>query len=161
MSERLPGRRTIKSLTDLSDDELGMILDKMRGSGSALSAPKKAVAGGSKFVPVIVAKTEAASPIGGAEIMHLASSEQVFTLEKLQAHIEWTSEQTANYLSKRFKRTGFRTLLFEQANRLTIQMLNIAAHRDLKKQHGKDVKISRKMTAAYIPELKRRLDING
>lgn len=100
------------------------------------------------------------APSGGAEITFLTSEEQLFTFKKLEAHIGWTDEQRENYLNPRFRRTTFQILTFIQANALIMQLLNIAAHKDLKSSLGKDKKITRQMTAKYIPALKQKLRID-
>lgn len=153
-------KRELKSITDLSDTKLGLVLEEMRRltgqpSNSCQNAPQSPNTATSGVFGVVETV-----PSGGAEIIHLTTPGQLITLKKLEEHIGWTQLQRENYLQPRFRRTNFQMLTFEQANSLTMQMLNIAAHKDLKSALGKDTKITRQMTAKYIPTLKQKLRID-
>ncbi len=176
------GLRKLESTTDISDPQIGRVLEEMRrltgkANESAFRKIHK-IPESTDLVSIIphdvrqraklrqeelIAEGKLVRyepPAGGAEIFHLSSPEQRFTLRKLEDYLGWTPERRANFLKPRFKATTFEMLRFDQATALTIQMLNIAAHRDLKKSLGADVKISRKMTAKYIPVLKQKLGID-
>lgn len=150
------GLKSLDSTKDLSDNQIGLVLEEMRRmTGEAKPASPARPYFKGKALPFGVVES---TPSSGAEIIHLASNEQIYVLEKLEAYIGWTTEQRENYLQPRFKRRNFRTLIFKQATALTMQMLNIAAHKDLKAQ-GKE-KISRAQTAKQIPILKKKLGID-
>lgn len=139
----------LKSTTKLSDSQIGLILEEMRRMTGDVKQQKP------KARSLGIVQTV---PGGGAEIVHLASSEQVYALDLLEKHLGWTVERREDYLMPRFRRRNFRTLTFDQATALTMQMLTIAAHKDLKAQ-GK-TKISRAQIAKYIPTLKKKLGID-
>jgi len=48
----------------------------------------------------------------------------------------------------------------QQATALLVQLLTIAAHKELREKRGRGVTISRDETAREIPALKRRLGID-
>ncbi len=152
----LLGLKRLESTTTLTDGQIGLVLDEMQKmSGQASKQPEN----NTKFKQFNNSINSDIPPSSGADVIHLTSKEQLYTLEKLETHIGWTAERREKYLKPRFNRTNFKMLKFAQANALTIQMLNIAAHKDLKQKHGSDTKITRQMTAKYIPVLKRKLDI--
>jgi hypothetical protein len=153
MAQFLGWRRELKSTKDLSDQEIGVVLEEMRRMTGEAHQPKQK----SKSITFGVVES---APSGGAEIIHSTSAEQLYALEKLANYLEWDAERIENYLQPRFKRRNFRTLKFDQATALTIQMFNIAAHRDLKAKAKDGAKISRTQTAKYIPSLKKKLGID-
>ena len=145
--------KKLESTTNLSPRQLGRVVEEMmRLTGQQpkprQNAPKSQPSG---ILGIVGA---------GAEIIHLTSPEQLFALEILEKHIGWTPQQRENYLKPRFNRTNFRTLKFDQANSLMMQMLTIGAQKDLKLILGPDVKISRRQIRKYIPDLKKRLEID-
>lgn len=151
------GLKKLVSTTTLSDAQIGRVLDEMmRLTGQTPKTPQTAP----KSQPSGIVGVVESTATGGAEVIHLATPEQVYTLEKIETHIGWTQEQRENYLKPRFRRTNFRTLKFEQANALMMQMLNIAAHKDLRLILGPGKPISREATRKYIPTLKRKLQID-
>jgi hypothetical protein len=150
-------KRELKSITDLSDKQLGLVLEEMRRLTGQPSKPRQNAPQSPNTATFGVVET---TPSGGAEIIHLTTPGQLITLKKLEAHIGWTQLQRENYLQPRFRRTNFQMLTFKQANSLIMQMLNIAAHKDLKSTLGPDKKITRQMTAKYIPTLKQKLRID-
>jgi hypothetical protein len=104
------------------------------------------------------------SSASGGEVEYLSanevSEEQEFTIGKLFEYLGWGEEGKTDFLLKRKFPQKISALSFKKAHSLTMLLLNIAAHKDLKKLHGADVKISRQMTAKYIPTLKRKLNID-
>ncbi len=153
-------KRELKSITDLSDTQLGLVLEEMRRLTGQPAKPRQNAAKSQTAPASDIFGVVQNSPSGGAEIIHLTTEEQLFTLKKLEAHIGWTDAHRENYLKPRFHRTNFRTLKFDQANALIMQMLTIAAHKDLKSSLGREKKITRQMTAKYIPTLKKKLRID-
>lgn len=142
-------KRHLNSITALTDGQLGLVLDELR---RLTNAPRPS------------AQTAVAKVLpygeGGAQIIHMSSEEQLFTIEKLLKFIGWTEIDKAKYLKPRFRATTERMLTHKQCNSFLMHLLNIAAHKDLKKLLGKDTKISRKMTAEHIPIIKKKLGID-
>lgn len=168
--------RELKSMTDLSDSQLGTVageLKRLTGqtSGSSRTSPtgqtsqtrtsEKAVGNVVPF-PIGIASADVApnDQNQAGETIFLASHEQVFTLDKLDSYIKWTDEFRKGFLTKRFKCASFRMLTFKQATSCTNQLLNIAAHRDLKIRNDGKGPISRAEIKKYIPILKRELRID-
>jgi hypothetical protein len=152
----------VESLADLSDKELGFVLDALNG---------KPVAGGRYAQPTPTAGANVLrgtfghkaprSPIVDrepAEITHLASPGQVVTAEKLFNFVQWPLEKQEAFLERRYKTKAVSMLTFKRANGLVRILLNIAASRDIKRKMA-GVKVSQAMIKAAIPELKRRLGI--
>lgn len=151
------GLKRLESTTTLTDGQIGKVLDEMQKmSGQASIKTQKS---NTKFQNNVIFGNPEKVSSNGADVIHLTSKEQLFTLEKLETYLGWTAERREKYLKPRFKAVSFQMLKFAQANALMIQMLNIAAHKDLKNKHGRDAKITRQMTAKYIPGLKRKLQI--
>lgn len=132
-------KRELKSITDLSDTKLGLVLEEMRRLTGQSATSRQNAPQSPNTATFGVVET---APSGGAEITFLTSEEQLFTLKKLEEHIGWTPEQRENYLKPRFRRTNFQMLTFKQANALIMQLLNIAAHKDLKSTLGPEKTIS-------------------
>lgn len=151
------GLKKLDSTTKLSDKQIGLVVEEMmRLTGQAPKTRQNAP----KSQPSGILSVVETSSTGGAEIIHLTTPEQLFTLEKLEAHIGWTVEQRENYLKPRFKRTNFRTLKFAQANALIMQLMTIGTQKDLKLILGPGNSISREEIKKYIPILKKKLEID-
>jgi hypothetical protein len=141
------GIRSLDSLTDLSDAQLGAVAGEMkRLTGTPASVPARHAA----FERIVsrdtpnrdnVVSCEFGRPdsqtAGTRRTIHLASHEQVYTLTKLQSYLEWDEAAVQAFINKRLLRDKFnfgtftfRRLTFKQA---TNALLHIAAHRDLKR----------------------------
>lgn len=143
-------KRELKSTKDLTDGQIGIVLDEM-----------KRLTGGDKAVPKVPAKIQPNNVVQfpappGAEIIHLASEEQQYTAQKLFDFLGWTAPAKEKFLRERFDCPNVRMLTFKKANSLMMILLNIAAHADLK---SKGLPTGRKETAKQIKEIKRRLQI--
>lgn len=145
VAEVLGRKHPIKSLKALSDAEVHFVLNEMSG----------------KLKPAISSTTTAVNIVQTShqhsEIVHLTSKEQNYAFDILFAFLEWTTEYKEDYLTKRWRRKSERMLTFSQANSLMMQLLNSAAHKDLKAM-GK--KTGRKENAKHIPILKRKLGLD-
>lgn len=157
------GLKKLDSTTKLSDGQIGKVIDEMKRLTGQVSKPqenntKSQFSTNLRLVenPNVNESTTSLHHESSAEIIHLASEEQKFTLEKLDRHIKWRNRELF-YKQRKFT-TNFAMLKFDQATSLTMILLNIAAHQDLKEQ-GK-TSISRTMTAKYIPVLKKKLQID-
>lgn len=100
----------------------------------------------------------AAKPAERAEIIHLASREQVFAINKLLDFLGWQAESRKKFLSARFKRENPVHLLPRQAQSLIRILLNIACSQELKARGFR--KVTRPMIATHIPALKKKLGID-
>jgi hypothetical protein len=154
------GLNKLESTKSLTDAQIGRVLDEMkRLTGQPVKTRQNATMPQPPTHSGILGVVQT-SASGEAEILHLTTPEQLFTLEILEAHIGWTVQQRENYLKPRFNRTSFQTLKVAQANSLTMQLLTIAAQKDLKSILGPNVKISRQQISKYIPTLKKQLGID-
>lgn len=145
VSELLGRKTMINSLSSLTDSQIHFVLDEMNR----------------KLKPRITAQTTTVKIVPlphQATIVHLASEEQLYTFDILLKFLGWNQEQTANYLKRRWRCTSQRLLTFAQANSLMVQLLNMAAQKDLKTE-GK--KTGRKENRKHIPTLKKKLGINS
>ena len=144
ISEVLKLKHPLVSLTTLSTPQLARVLDALH----ALQTQPK-LAG---YTPPV--KPQPAS----AEVIHFASSEQVFTIKKLFDFLNWSAEAGTRFLRDRFKRENPVHLRPPQAHSLIRILLNIACQRELKARGCEHV--SRQMISAHIPLLKARLEID-
>lgn len=157
--------KKLDSTTKLSDGQIGKVLDEMKRLTGQVSKPQE-INTKSQFStnlrlvenPNVNVSTIYLHSENSAEIIHLASEEQIFTINKLVGTIGWTEEGFREFLFQKFQRRSPRMLTFKNANSLMMILLNIAADKELRAQ-GK-TKISRKMTAEYIPILKKKLQID-
>lgn len=147
INDVLKPKRAIASMRDLSDRQLGLVLDALSRLEAQPQLPNSKAA-----APIAQADTS-------AEIIHLASSEQGFTIEKLFNCLGWTDEARTNFVQQKFKRSSPAMLTFKQANSLTMILLNIAAARAIKGR-GSVQRVSRRMIQDEIPALKARLGID-
>ncbi len=158
------GLPKLASLTDLTSDQIGIVLDEMnrlsggRPTNYAAKPVQRDVKPSAKVVNIADYRQPNQPEAADAQITHLSGEAQIFTINKLVAAIGWSDEHFREFLFSKFRRRSPRMLTFKQCNSLTMILLNIAADKDLRAQ-GK-TKISRAMTAKYIPILKRKLDIN-
>lgn len=147
IAEFLGLKRGLKSTTTLTDKQIGVVLEEMRRlTGSVPKAP---------------AKTRAANIVefpnpNGADVIHLASEEQQFTVRKIIEFLGWNVERTEEFLRDRFNCPNVAMLRFEKANSLMMILLNIAAHADLK---AKGMMTGRAATAKHIKFIKKKLQI--
>jgi hypothetical protein len=151
-------RRPLASITDLSDKQLGVVLEEMRRMTGTV--PKQTIAAPLTDTNVVQfpnVRRQQAQP-AESETVHLAGEQQIFTINKLVGFIGWSEEGFRDFLFQKFRRRSPRLLKFKECNSLMMILLNIAADKDLRAQ-GK-AKISRAMTAKHIPEIKRRLEID-
>lgn len=167
--------REVRSLTDLTDQQLGAVAGEMKrltgrqtavGSQQNAEARTSVRADHSTSANVVngnfdrVPDNDQRTTIDDRSTIHLASHEQVFTLGKIAGHLAWPDADLSSFLKKRFKCDKFRMLTFHQATSATNMLLKIAAHRDLKKRNGADIPVSRKVLNKYIPLLKAELRID-
>ena len=151
------GLRSLGSTTDLSDKQIGLILDEMRKMTGA-KPQRTAKLSATNVVRLADYKNPPIAESTNAEIKHLAGEVQIYTINKLVAAIHWSDEGFKEFLFNKFKVRSLPMLTFKKANALTMILLNIAADKELRAQ-GK-THITRKMTAEYIPVLKRKLEID-
>jgi len=142
-------KREVTSSRDLTLRKLGKVLDAMRELERAPLLP------GALLAPE--RRSEAVAGLG--EVVHLATEFQVVALNKIFDHLRWSLEAIEGFLFKRFKTKSHRMLTPDQANKLTMILLTIAASRDIKNR-TKVERVSRAMVRAEIPALKRRLEID-
>jgi len=145
--ETLRMKRELTSLRNLSDRQLGLLLDAL----SALESQPD--------LPHSQAMSAPQPTAMGAEIIHLASAEQVHTITKILDFLGWSQEFREGFIQKRFRRTSPAMLSPRHANSLIMILLNTAAARVVKSR-GSASRISRKMIAEEIPALKARLGID-
>ena len=162
ISNFLQLRRPLESVKDLSDGQMLLVLDEMKNMTGAKSEPKKPIEPPRQgnvvsMIGHLARKSPASIPALTATVF-LTSDEQFYTLDKLVNFIGWNEEQTENFLKKRNFAPSLKMQKFDRANALTMILLNIAADKELRAQ-GK-TKISRAMTAKYIPVLKKKLGID-
>jgi hypothetical protein len=143
-------KRPVESVCDLSNSQLARVLDAMRRFQSQPTLT-------GYTPPVKVPATTQQET--GANVIHLASAEQVFTINKLLDHLGWSDLYREKFIRDRFKRQKPQMLSPKQANSLLRILLNIAAQREAKNS-GVTV-VTRAAIKALIPGLKRRLGIDG
>jgi hypothetical protein len=148
ITDALKLKRPVESLRDLSTPQLARVLDAMR---RFQSQPRL-----EGYAPPV--KAEPAREEAGANVVHLASAEQVFTINNLLTHLDWTREYQEDFLHRRFGRKNPAHMRPPQAQSLTRILLNIACTRELKKRGVK--KVSRAMIREEIPYLKASLGID-
>lgn len=108
--------------------------------------------------PTLPGMPVAAKQTESAEIIHFASAEQVFTINKLLDFLGWQPDSRKKFLSARFKRENPVHLLPRQAQSLTRILFNIACSQELKARGFR--KVTRPMIATHIPVLKKKLGID-
>jgi hypothetical protein len=146
-------RKPLGSITELSDKQLGVVLDDYRHLREGNRTPqvhpfrRKSAANGPSM------------PGESAEVIHLATPEQVHTLDVIFHHVGWNQNHVGSFVAKRYRRRSTRMLTPKQAGALLMIMLSIGAQHDLKQQFP-DRKFSRDEIHAEIPNLKARLGID-
>lgn len=160
MTNFLQLRSPLASTVELSDKQLGLILEERRRmTGTRPKAEQPAARpSDTNVVQLADYKKPATDESTGADIAHLAGEAQIYTINKIVGFIGWSEEGFRDFLFKKFRRRSPRMLNFKDANSLTMILLTIAADKELR-AHGKR-KITRQMTAEYIPVLKRKLEID-
>lgn len=144
ISHILRRRHPVRSMCELTTHELLFVLD-------ALHRVKDRISGRTPTANTIKTDTQ-------AEVIHLASAEQAWAIERLFVHLGWTPQQRHDFLVKRFRHANVRMLTPQQANSLFMILATIAAARDIKRRGARVV--SRSMIRAEIPHLKARLGID-
>jgi hypothetical protein len=113
--------------------------------------------------PADVAAASAAA--SGGEVVHLATPEQAWALNRVLGFLGWSPEGREQFLKKNFRRTTPRMLTPKQASSALTILLGIAASRELKEAAAAEgrgeIKVSRAMIRAEIPALKLRLGIDA
>lgn len=140
-------RRPVSSMRSLSDAQLGRVLDELRRR---------------EMQPTLAGYTPPVKPASVqpavAEVIHLATAEQIFAVDKLFGYLSWTDEFREDFVERRFKRRRVSALTTGRAHALIRILLNVACSRDLKVVGAG--KVSREMIRAEIPKLKARLGID-
>lgn len=157
--------RPLGSTTELTDGQIGLVLDEMQKmtgvntNPTAFRREKAQVEREHENVVNIADYRRLHEPEAtNAEITHLSGEAQVFTINKLVGAIGWSEEHFREFLFRKFRRRSPRMLTFKDCNSLTMILLTIAADKELRAQGH--AKISRAMTAKYIPVLKKKLQID-
>lgn len=163
ISNFLQLRRPLESVKDLSDGQMLLVLDEMKNMTGAKTNPSPLEKGAIErehrnVVNIADYRKVADGEATDAEITHLSGEAQIFTINKLVGAIGWSEEGFRDFLFKKFRRRSPRMLSFKDCNSLTMILLNIAADKELRAQGH--AKISRAMTAKYIPILKKKLQID-
>lgn len=143
ITDLLKLKRPLASMRKLTDRQLGLVLDALNNGRVQQRLPN----------------AQAAPASEGAEIIHLASAEQVFTINKLLDYLGWCPEARDNFIKQRFQRTSPAMLSPKHAHSLMMVLLNVAAARDVRQRLG-SLRISRRMIGEEIPHLKARLRID-
>lgn len=136
-------RRELTSLRDLSDRQLGRVLDALNDMTVHPRLPNSEVP---------------QKPIATAEIIHLASAGQVHAINKLLNYLDWTAGFQETFIKRRYKRANPVHLRPKEAHSLLRILLNIACTRELKERGV--TKVTRAMINLQIPVLKQRLGID-
>jgi len=131
------------SMTELTDRQLGKVLDALRELQSQPRLPHSEVK---------------QAPLAAAEIIHLASAGQVHAINKMLLHLGWGETAKKAFISRRFRRENPVHLRPAQASSLIRILLNIACAQELK-EHGFK-KVTRQQIRLQIPSLKTRLGID-
>lgn len=152
----------LESVTDLTDAQLGSVAGEMKRLTGHTSQPRqtsttRASSPGSNVVAGNFDR-ETDGGRGDHETIHLASPEQVFTLEKISDYMKLTVPEREGLFKRRRWPQSFRMLTFRQATEATNLLLHVAAHQDLKARSGGQP-VSRKEINKYIPLLKKQLQI--
>lgn len=170
ITEFLDRDRPLGSLSDLTDEQLGLVAGEMKrltGNAPPQRQPRRSAAADGNVVRANFGRESNTRP-ERRETVFLASREQVFTLEKLQEYLGWQDADVQAYLAKRFKWTAaigkatgfsFTLLTFKQATAVTNALLHIAAHTFLKSSVGDGIKVGRADVAKTIPFIKKELGI--
>ena len=145
ITDLLKLKRPLSSMRSLSDRQLGIVLDALNSGRVQTRLPNSQPA------------PEPAS--GSAEIIHLASAEQVFAINKILDYLRWRTEAREKFIQQRFNRTSPAMLSPKDANSLVMILLTVAAARDVRHRTGA-ARVSRKMIHAEIPQLKIRVGID-
>lgn len=155
------GLQKLDSTKDLSDAQLGRVLDEMTHltGQKPKTPPSVQTSANVSFIAPPTKAIQSASD-NSENVVYLsaerASEEQKFTIRKLLEFLEWTEEYSANYLIKRGFPSDINALRFKKAHPLTMILLNSAAHKDLK---SKGLKTGRTETAKHIKFIKKTLQI--
>lgn len=145
-------KRPPASMRDLTSRQLGIVLDAMKSKAAQPALPNYS------FCKATGAPERDADN-KGAEIIHLASAEQVHVIHKLLDYLNWSIEAREHFIKKRFKRSGPALLTPKQAHSLVMILLYIAAARSIK-ERGHVGRVTRPQIRQEIPELKERLGID-
>jgi len=155
---------SVTSLTQLTDGQLGRLLDEIGKQVPGQATAQRQSASNQESGNVIPgkfgrARESAGVPESGADITHLASPAQVKTIKKLFDEVRWwNGGRREAWLKSRFGVGSIPMLRFDQATSAIRILMNIAVSR-LIKLKTPEVKVSRQMINAGIPDLKRRLRI--
>lgn len=142
-------KQPLESTRELTDKQLGRVLDRMRELEGQPELP------GIQSIHATTQNTAA----GEAEIHHLATAAQIAAIEKLLACLGWSDVAKDAFIQRRFKRTSPRLLSPKEANSLTMILLNIAAANAIRSRTSVN-RVSRALIRVEIPALKRRLGID-
>lgn len=160
------GIEDLRSMTDLSDQQLGTVAGEMkRLTGHGARTPSSVSSARPTSPNVITGDFTREAPDSrpethDSETVFLSSPEMVYTIEKLLEHIAWKPDHRDHFLRDRFGTSNLRMLTFAKAKKAVTTFLRIAAHRDLKIRKGGDKAVSRGEIERYIPVLKRELQID-
>jgi hypothetical protein len=147
ITDALHFKRPLASMRNLTDRQLGLVLDALRRLETQPALPNSEA-------------TPAPKPenTGGAKVIHLASAEQVHTINKLLDHLNWDLDVRADFIRKRYKRNVPTMLTPKDANSCIMVLLTIAASRAVRSRGVS--RVSRLMIRQEIPDLKARLGID-
>ena len=166
---------SIESMTELNNDQLGRVIDALKDQTRRMEPagpnvrpfrrPAKAASTTRLSEPAgrsDQANPPAASGAGEeqeAEIIHLASQQQIWAINKLYSYIGWQLERQEQYLMSKFSRRNPAMLTPRQAHSYTVILLSVAAQKDIQRANPEIEKVTRELIHAYMPELMKRVGI--
>jgi hypothetical protein len=151
ITDTLKLKRTLNSMRELTNRQLGLVLDAMTRLESQPQLPDESF------------RRASANPKSEAEegqVIHLASSEQVHVIHKLLDYLGWGTEAREKFIKQRFNRSTPAMLSPKDAHSLIMILLYIAAARSIKERGNAGKRVSRAQINAEIPALKERLGID-
>jgi hypothetical protein len=147
ITEVLRLKRPVSSMRSLSVQQLGRILDELRRFEKQ-----------PQLVGYVPPAKPAPAPAATAAVIHLATSEQLYAIDKLFRFLDWSTEYREKFVEQKFNRRRAALLPTAKAHSLIRILLNVACSRELKARGH--AAASREMIRAEIPALKARLGID-
>lgn len=161
-SEVLKLRAPLTSIKRLNEHQLGRVIDAMKRE------MKEPLLPGSNVIPMPTAKVAdqqglscKAKDMGGSTVIHLAGNEQVWAIERVLDHLNWSEKGREAFFQRNWQVNTPRQLQHVEANAAFAIVMTIACSNEIKAQKGDTFKVSREMIRQHTPGLKRRLGIGS
>jgi hypothetical protein len=153
----LKRRVPLTSMKGLNEFQLGRVIEAIKFEMRTPVLPGANVI--LMPLPLAAAPAESDTADTSAEVIHLAGNEQVWAIERILDHLAWSNKGRKEFFNRMWKVTSPRQLKHAQAGAAFVILLNIGVSNEIKREMGKNFRVTREMIRQNTVAFKHKLGI--